>query len=120
MMPDVFHLVHYMTNRLNSLLEGLYVDVDRMYANTQTLGGVLYSSHLLLHLVEKHRLSREAAYSLVQRLAHDLSNGQHLQDAITSDKEARKYFTSAELQIIFSGKKHLKAIETRLKHFLKD
>jgi adenylosuccinate lyase len=120
MLPDVFHLVHYMTNRMTGLLEGLYIDTERMFANTQSLGGVLYSSHLLLHLVEKHGLSREDAYSLVQRLAHSLTNGQHLQEAILKDKEARKYFTSSELQSIFSGKKHLKAIETRLKHFLKD
>jgi adenylosuccinate lyase len=120
MLPDVFHLTHYMTNRMNQLLETMYVDTIRMFDNTQKLGGVLYSSHLLLHLVDKHKLSREEAYSLVQRLAHSLKPGEHLKDKITSDKEARSYFTNSDLQGIFSGKKHLKAIETRLKHFLKD
>lgn len=118
--PDAFQLAHYMTGRMRTLLEGLYVDEDRMQVNTQKLGGVLYSSHLLLHLVEKKKMSREQAYALVQGWAHGLKNGEHLQDAILRDKEGKKLFTSAELKAVFSGQKHLAAIEARLKTQLRE
>jgi len=117
--PDAFQLAHYMTMRLKDLIISLYVDEKTMYANTQKLGGVLYSSHLLLHLVEKHQMSREAAYSLVQKLAHALKEGEHLKDNILKDKVASQYFTKNILIEIFSGRKHLKAIDNRMNEYLK-
>ncbi len=118
MMPDAFQLAHYMTVRLKDLVQGLYVDKERMLSNTQLLGGVLYSSHLLLHLVEKKNKSREEAYTMIQRLSHGLKPGEHLKDSILKDKETKKHFTSKELDEIFSGKKHLKSIQSRLNKFL--
>lgn len=117
--PDAFQLAHYMTLRLKNLVAGLYVDKEAMFANTQKLGGVLYSSHLLLHLVDKKHMTREEAYSLVQRLAHDLKPGEHLKDKILKDKKAAKLFTKNELSEIFSGRKHLAMVEKRMKVYFK-
>lgn len=117
--PDAFQLAHYMTIRLKDLIKGLYIDDKRMFENTQKLGGVLYSSHLLLHLVEKKNMSREEAYSLVQKLAHDLKIDEHLKDKILSDKKAARLFTKSELNEIFSGKKHLSSIDKRMKEYFK-
>ena len=117
--PDAFQLAHYMTLRLKNLVAGLYVDKEVMFANTQKLGGVLYSSHLLLHLVDKKNMTREEAYSLVQRLAHDLKPSEHLKDKIMKDKKAAKLFTKNELSEIFSGRKHLAMVEKRMKVYFK-
>lgn len=118
--PDAFQLAHYLTKRLNDLLKGLYVNEEKMFDNTQLLGGVLYSSHLLLHLVQNHDMSREKAYEVVQGLAHSLKNGEHLKEKILKDKKASKLFSEKDLKTIFSGKKHLAAIESRMKTYLKD
>lgn len=117
--PDAFQLAHYMTMRLKNLVTNIYIDEKRMYENTQKLGGVLYSSHLLLHLVEKQNMTREEAYSLVQKLAHGLKEGGHLKDAILKDKKAAKLFTKNELNEIFSGKKHLTSIDKRIKEYFR-
>ncbi len=117
MMPDAFQLAHYMTVRLNDLISGLYVDQEKMLENTQLLGGVLYSSHLLLHLVEKNNKTREEAYTIIQKLSHALKKGEHLKDALLKDKQTKKYFKPAELDEIFSGRKHLKSIQSRLKKY---
>jgi adenylosuccinate lyase len=117
--PDAFQLAHYLTKRLNDLLKGLYVNEEKMYENTQLLGGVLYSSHLLLHLVQNHDMTREKAYEVVQSLAHSLKPGEHLKDKILKDKKASKYFSKDELKSIFSGKKHLAAVDARLRAYLK-
>lgn len=117
--PDAFQLAHYMTKRLKDLVSGIYIDEKKMFANTQKLGGVLYSSHLLLHLVEKQNMSREDAYSLVQKLAHELKDGEHLKDKIVKDKKASKLFKKNELEEIFSGRKHLASIDKRMKEYFK-
>lgn len=115
--PDCFQLTHYATGRLNSLLQGLYIDSERMLENTHELGGVLYSSHLLLHLVEKKNMSREEAYKVVQQLAHTLQKGQHMKDAILDDADLQKLFSAKDLDSIFSGKKHIQAIQERFKTY---
>lgn len=115
--PDAFQLAHYMTLRLTQLLNGLFIDIEKMRQNTRLLGGALYSSHLLLHLVEKHHLSREEAYALVQKKAHDLKPGQNLQDELWSDPKTQAYFTKEDLSHIFSGQKHLKSIEERFQKY---
>lgn len=117
--PDIFQLSHYATRRLKDLLAGLYIDVEKMYENTQQLGGVLYSSHLLLHLVEKHKLSREQAYGIVQKVSHELKKKEHLREKLLQDSEAKKYFNKKELDQIFSGKKHINSIQNRLKTYFK-
>lgn len=115
--PDVFQLAHYMTTRLSDLLNGLYVDSQRMFDNTQKLGGVLYSSHLLLHLVEKKHKSREEAYAIVQKAAHSLGRDQHLKDYLLKSSETKSLFTKNELDQIFSGQKHLKSIKSRFQKY---
>lgn len=116
--PDVFQLAHYMTSRLNELLKNLYVDDRRMFENTQKLGGVLYSSHLLLHLVEKKNKSREEAYAIVQKASHSLKPDQHLKDYLLKSAETKNLFTQNELNQIFSGQKHLKSIKNRFQKYV--
>lgn len=115
--PDVFQLAHYMTMRMNDLLKNLYVDTKRMFDNTQKLGGVLYSSHLLLHLVEKKQKSREEAYAIVQKASHSLGRDQHLKDYLLKSAETKPLFSEKELDQIFSGQKHLKSIKNRLQKY---
>lgn len=118
-LPDSFHLAHYMTLRLSDLIEKLYVDRDRMYQNTQLLGGVLYSSHLLLHLVEKKKMSRERAYEIVQSLTHGLKPNESLRQKIQTSAEVSPFFDKKSLDEIFSGQKHISAIQRRLQMYFK-
>lgn len=116
---DSFTACHYIVRRMNALLSGLFVDTDKMLKNSHLLGGVLYSSHILLHLVEKHEFSREDAYVIVQKLAHSLKEGQHLKEAIQKDKTVKKYFSDKDLKYLFSGSRYTEAIQKRLKKYEK-
>lgn len=116
---DSFTACHYIVRRMKALLSELFVDTDKMLKNSHLLGGVLYSSHLLLHLVEKHNISREEAYAIVQKLAHGLTAGKHLKDAIIKDKKIKKYFTDKDLKTLFSGDRYVNAVQKRLKKYEK-
>jgi adenylosuccinate lyase len=54
-------------------VENLVVDADRMRANLESTGGLIYTSAVLLELVEGG-LSREDAYALVQAAAMETWN----------------------------------------------
>nr|MBA3524456.1 adenylosuccinate lyase [Geodermatophilaceae bacterium] len=64
-LPDAAAATDYLLNLTTRLVEGLVVDVARMRANLEASGGLVYSSAVLLDLVEAG-LSREDAYALVQ------------------------------------------------------
>lgn len=115
--PDAFIVTDYATARMATLLEGLDVNKKRMMENIESSQGQLFSSHVLLALVDKG-LSREEAYAHVQRLSHSLGKGDQLRSKILQDPEVGRLLKARELEDIFSGKKHKKSIKTVMKRGL--
>jgi adenylosuccinate lyase len=66
--PDACALVDYMAQEMARVLRGLEVRPDRMLANLQFAGGVVFSQRVLLALVDSG-MSREDAYLIVQKTA---------------------------------------------------
>lgn len=100
--PDAFILCDYMAFRLSNLLDNLFVNQDQMQKNIQQSQGQLFSSQVLLALVNKG-LERELAYYHVQRLCHSLNPKEHLQEKILKDTELKKLLSAGELKKIFKG-----------------
>jgi adenylosuccinate lyase len=67
-LPDAAIGTDYLLHLTARLVNGLVVDSDRMRTNLDATGGLIYSSAILLALVEAG-MSREAAYSLTQAAA---------------------------------------------------
>jgi adenylosuccinate lyase len=67
-LPDSTTLASYATRRLTGILEKLVVFPERMIANMDGQGGLVYSQRVLSLLLD-HGLMREAAYEIVQRNA---------------------------------------------------
>jgi adenylosuccinate lyase len=67
-LPDAAIATDYLLEQTTGLITGLQVDAARMRANLELTGGLIYSSAVLLELVEEG-MSREDAYSLVQLAA---------------------------------------------------
>jgi adenylosuccinate lyase len=66
--PDACAAVDYMALEMDKVLRGLEVRTDRMLANLQFAGGVVFSQRVLLALVESG-MAREDAYLIVQKAA---------------------------------------------------
>lgn len=108
--PDALTILHYGLTRLNRVLKNLYVDKERMLKNLNSLGGQIYSSHILLDLVDAG-VKRETAYEWVQGAAHALSEGELYQDAILNHPEISKKLSKKGLTELFSGKRHMRNIK---------
>jgi adenylosuccinate lyase len=67
-LPDAAITTDYLLHLTTGLVEGLVVDAGRMRANLESTGGLIYTSSVLLELVEGGA-SREDAYALVQSAA---------------------------------------------------
>jgi adenylosuccinate lyase len=66
--PDACAALDYMALEMDKVLRGLEVRPERMLANLQFAGGVVFSQRVLLALVESG-MSREDAYLIVQKAA---------------------------------------------------
>ena len=114
--PDAFIICDYVVDRMARVIGNLKVDKKRMLENMDLSQGQLFSSHVLLALVDKG-LSREEAYTIVQRCSHNLKPGENLYKALARDKEAKALLTKKQMADIFSGKKHklgIKKVISRL------
>jgi adenylosuccinate lyase len=98
--PDAFILADYATDRMATIVRDLVVKPERMKHNLNLSQGKVYSSKVLLALVDKG-LSREEAYSAVQRVSLGLPKNSHLKDALIRDKEIKKLLKSSEIRGIF-------------------
>jgi adenylosuccinate lyase len=67
-LPDAAITTDYLLDLTAGLVENLVVDAERMRTNLESTGGLIYTSSVLLELVEGG-LSREDAYALVQSAA---------------------------------------------------
>ncbi|MCO7218831.1 adenylosuccinate lyase [Klenkia sp. PcliD-1-E] len=67
-LPDAAIALDYLLDLTAGLVENLVVDVERMRANLDSTGGLIYTSAVLLELVEAG-MGREQSYALVQGAA---------------------------------------------------
>jgi adenylosuccinate lyase len=72
--PDACAAVDYMAIEMTTVLRGLEVRPDRMLANLQLAGGVVFSQRVLLALVDSG-MSRDDAYVIVQKAAMQAMDG---------------------------------------------
>ena len=68
-LPDAAITLDYMLHLTHRLITGLVVDVARMRANLDSTGGLIYTSTVLLELVEAGLSRDDQAYPLVQKAA---------------------------------------------------
>jgi len=88
-LPDAAIATDYVLNLTAGLVEGLTVDAARMRTNLEATGGLIYSSAVLLALVNAG-MSREDAYAVVQAAAMDTwDNGTPFRDALRKQAATR-------------------------------
>ncbi len=108
--PDSLTLVDFMLNRFNGIVDNLVVHEDNMLKNTDKFGGIVFSQKVLLTLVSKG-LSREDAYSIVQRNALDAFNNHgNFKENLLHDADIMKLITPDELENIFDKQAFLQNI----------
>ncbi len=106
--PDSMILVDYMLGRLTKMLSKLVVYPERMLTTLNQTGGLIYSQRLLLALIDKGAVRKEA-YEHVQKHAMAAWKGQgHFQSLIEQDPFVEKHLSSAEIARCFNPKVYVR------------
>jgi adenylosuccinate lyase len=110
-LPDSTTLLDYMLNKTTNLIETMFIYPERMRANLESTGGLIFSGQLLLDLVE-HGVSREDAYRMVQRHAmRAWKEGLNFHDLVLSDKEITGRVPRKQIEMAFDLKRQLRNID---------
>lgn len=114
-MPDSTIVLDHMLTCLARLVGGLRVFPKRMMQNLNYTHGLIHSQQLLILLTDK-RISREAAYSIVQEHAmKSWETGQDFRTLIQSDAELMKKLTKKDLDSVFDLNVHFKDVDRTFK-----
>ncbi|MCC6618578.1 MAG: adenylosuccinate lyase [Chloroflexi bacterium] len=101
----------YATRTMADLLDGLEVDAERMRANLDRTGGMVYSEAVLLAMIARGA-DRQAAYRIVQGAARRAWAGEAtFGDALRSDPALAEWLNPDELGRAMDLEHHLAGIE---------
>ncbi len=107
-LPDATILLDYSLQKMATLVRDLVVRPERMRENIERGLGLHASSRVLLALVERAGLSREAAYEVVQRASFEASNsGRQLREVLALEATVARKLSLSELDACFDDARYL-------------
>jgi adenylosuccinate lyase len=117
--PDATVTLDFALARLTGVVDKLLVYPERMQANMDRLGGLVHSQRILLALTQAG-VSREQAYTLVQRNAMKVWESYHHAGSATvdflelllADADVRAALSEQEIRDKFDLGYHLKHVDT--------
>src|SRR5579863_10347938 len=110
-LPDSTTLVDYMLQKTANLIDTMFVYPERMLANLESTGGLVFSGQLLLDLVE-HGVSREDAYRMVQ--AHAMrawKEDLNFRDLVLKDAQITRLVPRRTIEHAFDLKRQLRNVD---------
>ena len=110
-LPDSTLIVYYMLIKFADLVDKLLVYPENMLKNLNRLHGLIFSQRVLLALTEKG-LSRENAYSIVQRNAMRVwKEDKDFLEILLTDPEVSAALSGRELEELFSMEIHTRHVD---------
>ena len=98
--PDITIALDFALSRLDNIIKNLVVYPKNMQKNLNLLGGLDKSQDLLLSLTKKG-VSRQKAYSIIQKCAMaSWNNKNNFEEILLKNNEFRKYISKNELKKI--------------------
>ncbi|MBI04494.1 MAG: adenylosuccinate lyase [Pelagibacteraceae bacterium] len=100
MAPDLTIILDFALNRLNEVVNNLVVYPKKMLKNLNMLGGI-HNSQILMLALTKKGISRQKAYSLVQKCTMESMNKKiDFEKLLLKNKNIRKILSEVEIKKI--------------------
>jgi adenylosuccinate lyase len=108
--PDSCVLVDWMLWKFTDILDRLIVYPENMRKNLEKMGGLVFSEQVMLALIATG-LSREDAYTTVQRNAAKAWSGENFEMAVRSDPTVKERLTTEQVDHAFDLRHHLQNLQ---------
>lgn len=111
--PDACIVLDFMLHETTEIIDGLVVYPDRMLANLNMSGGLIFSQRILLALIDGG-MDRQDAYKLVQQHAH-ASDDRTFRQRIEEDAQVKNLVPTAEIEKAFDPWDQLHNVDATFK-----
>jgi adenylosuccinate lyase len=109
--PDSTTALHFMLAELGAVLDGLEVFPERMRANLNMGGGLVYSQSVLLALVERG-MPRDDAYRIVQAAAAAAwDEGKDFKGELHAQPDVARLLSAPDLGALFDPRRYLRNLD---------
>jgi len=109
--PDSTTALHFMLAELGEVLDGLEVFPERMRANLNMGGGLVYSQSVLLALVERG-MPRDDAYRIVQAAAAAAwDEGKDFKGELQAQPDVARLLSAPNLGALFDPRRYLRNLD---------
>ena len=109
--PDSTTALHFMLAEMGEVLGGLEVFPERMRANLNMGGGLVYSQGVLLALVERG-MPRDDAYRIVQAAAAEAwDEGKDFKGELQNQPDVARLLSPADLEALFDPGRYLRNLD---------
>lgn len=99
-LPEIFRLAAGALRHMREVVEGVQLRPDRMRANLEAAGGLVYAEAVAMALAP--HLGRAQAHALVERACRQgLEQGRHLRETLAEDPQVQALLSAAELDRLF-------------------
>ncbi|HUN48677.1 MAG TPA: lyase family protein, partial [Stellaceae bacterium] len=110
--PDATIALDFALARATGLIDKLVIYPEAIRANLDRLGGLVYSQRVLLALTQAG-MSREDAYSAVQRNAMPVWEGRgKFLDLLRADPEVTRHLKPKDIEALFDEAYHTRHVDT--------
>ena len=110
--PDACELLGFLLTETTRLVDGLVVDPEKMRANLDLGGGIVFSQRVLLALVEKG-MARDDAYLVVQAAGlRAWDEGEDFKALVKADERVTALLSEQEIDDLFDPTWHTRNIDT--------
>jgi adenylosuccinate lyase len=110
-LPDSAILLDYMLDEISDIIEHLVIYPEKMKKNLELSKGLIFSQRIMLYLIEEKGLTREEAYSLIQKSALESFNKDiPFKETLAKNKELFKLIKPEELDRFFDYKYYLRNV----------
>lgn len=111
--PDACIVLDFMLAETKEIVAGLVIHAERMLANLNSSGGLIYSQRVLLALVDAG-MDRQAAYKLIQRHAHAAwAGGPTFRHRLENDALVSSRLNATQLDEIFDPWRQLQHLDEK-------
>jgi 3-carboxy-cis,cis-muconate cycloisomerase len=107
-LPEIFLLSSGALSQIRQVIAGLRVDAERMRANLEATGGLIYAEAVSTALART--IGHAAAHKLVENACRNaLEQSRHLHEVVLGDAEITEHLSAAELKSLFDPQRHVRA-----------
>ncbi len=90
MFPDATNLISFMIRRMESIINSLYVNKERMMENIDLTNGACFSQRVMLELISNTKMTRTEAYDYMKLKVNEAyDNSVHLKELLLKDNKCK-------------------------------